>query len=77
MRPLMWRWLKARHENARLLAARDRADGFSDAYFEEWGTGAGAMFGQQEAASNETAAAMMASLAIFMMVCQIGLLSLA
>ena len=40
------------------------------------GGGAGAGLGQHEAASNEAAAARMASLAIFMMVGQIGVLSL-
>lgn len=46
-------------------------------YFEDFviGAGAGAAFGQQETASKDAAAARMASLAIFIMICQVWCLS--
>jgi len=59
-------------KNARLPARRNRADGlWVRDYLEDFMTGGGGAalgFGQQDAANKEAAAAMMTSLAIFILV---------
>ncbi len=63
------------HEKARFLTRRNRAFVEFKNYLEEVagaGAGAGAELGQQEAARSETAAAAMASLAIFIVVFKCG-----